>query len=163
MKKIFLVLFLIVSVSYGKQSFTSLQQNDVYLLPKESKQVKGKILDLIKKSQNSIYIAMYNFSYKKIARELIAASKKGVDVKVLFDKSKVKKDDTLYKYMRKNGVETIVTKDKLHTKMAIFDSKIVLIGSMNWTKESFKENYEVVLFTKDQKVVKKLENFIKNY
>jgi len=106
---------------------------------------------------------MYNFSYKKFAKELASASKKGVKVKILFDKSKVKKDDKIFKYLRSNNVETIVTKKKLHTKIAIFDNKVALIGSMNWTKESFKNNYEIVMFTKDKRVVSKLDNFIMKY
>jgi len=160
MKKVLLTLLILSSFIFAKDNLSLTLQNETYLLPKESKQVKEKIINLISNSKSDIKIAMYNFSYKKIAKLLAAASKKGINVKILFDKSKVKKDDKIFKYLRANNIETIVTKKKLHTKIAVFDSKIALIGSMNWTKESFKNNYEVVLFTKDNRVVSKLDNFI---
>jgi len=160
MKRIILTIVLLSSFLFAKENLTLNLQNEVYLLPKESKIVKEKIIKLISNSKSDIKIAMYNFSYKKFAKQLASASKKGIKVKVLFDRSKIKKDDKIFKYLRANNVETIVTKKKLHTKIAVFDSKIALVGSMNWTKESFKNNYEVIVFTKDNRVVSKLDNFI---
>jgi phosphatidylserine/phosphatidylglycerophosphate/cardiolipin synthase-like enzyme len=163
--KIILVSLLFSITVYAKGNIAISNQglNNIYFLPKQADYVKDKIIYLIKNSKHSINIGMYNFSYKKFAKELIRASKKGVNVKILFDKSKIKKDDKLFKYLRNNGIETIVPKEKLHTKMATFDNNTAVIGSLNWTKESFKKNYEVVLFTKDKKIINDIDGFIRNF
>lgn len=137
--------------------------NEVYFLPKETKKTKENILSLIKNSKKSISIAMYNFSYKKFAKELVDSSKNGVNIKIILDKSKVKKDDKLYKYFMKNGINVKIADKKLHTKVAVFDEKIAVLGSINWTKESFKDNYELVLFTKDKNIIDKMLHFINQF
>ncbi|MAD42615.1 MAG: nuclease [Arcobacter sp.] len=137
--------------------------NEVYFLPKETKETKDYILSLIKNSKKSISIAMYNFSYKKFAKQLVDSSKNGVNIKIILDKSKVKKDDKLYKYFKKNGIIVKIADKKLHTKVAVFDEKIAVLGSINWTKESFKDNYELVLFTKDKMTIDKMLNFLNKF
>ena len=161
-----LILSILLSITVNAKqnsSLTSQNVSEVYFLPKQGDYAKDKIINLIKNSKHSINIAMYNFTYKKFAKELVSASKKGVNVKILFDKSKIKKDNKLFKYLRNNGIETIVPKDKLHTKIAIFDKRIAVLGSLNWTKESFKKNYEVILFTKDKKIINEMESFIQKF
>ena len=46
-----------------------------FTLPDESNFLKEKIRYEILSSKESIFIAMYNFSYKNIAKDLIKASK----------------------------------------------------------------------------------------
>ncbi len=151
--KIFIVLSLFVFS-------TTLYSNELYILPKEKNEALEKIESLIKNSKEEIQIAVYNFSHKKISKQLIKAHKNGINVKVYFDSEKIKKDDELYKTLEKNGIKTIIIKDKLHTKLAIFDRKTVYFGSANWTKKSFKENYEILYFTDDKKIVKTLYKFL---
>ena len=161
-----LIVSILLSITVSAKdsiAITTKDLNSVYFLPKQSSTVKDKLINLIKNSRDSIYIGMYNFTYKKIAKELASASKRGVDIKILFDKSKVKDDNKIFKYLRNNGIETIVPKDKLHTKMVIIDRKIAAIGSLNWTKESFKKNYEVILFTKDKKIINDMITFVESF
>lgn len=142
---------------------TLVSVNEVYLLPKETKETKDKILYLIKNSKKNIFIGMYNFSYKKFAKELVSSSKNGVKIKIVLDKSKIKKDDKIYKYLKDNGIDVKIADKKLHTKVAIFDKEIAVLGSINWTKESFKDNYEVVLFSRDKKIINKMLGFLNKF
>ena len=128
--------------------------------PNKAKAAKEKIIDYIKDSKKNIYVSMYNFSYKKFAKPLAKASKRGLKVTVFLDKSKVKKDDRIYKYLMKNGVKVVVANKKLHTKIAIFDEKIIVLGSTNWTKDSFSGNYEVILFSNDKEIISKSLKFL---
>ncbi|APW65732.1 hypothetical protein LPB137_07640 [Poseidonibacter parvus] len=142
-------------------AFTSL--NEIYFLPIETKETKNNISKLIKTAERNIHIAMYNFSYKKFAKELVSSSKKGVKVKIVLDKSKIDKNDKIYKYLKNNGIIVKIANKKLHTKIAIFDEKVAVLGSINWTKESFKNNYEVVMFTKDKKIINKMLTFLNKF
>jgi phosphatidylserine/phosphatidylglycerophosphate/cardiolipin synthase-like enzyme len=140
-------LFLIILLSISLYA-----QNSLYFFPQDAKKAKNDIEKLIKNSKRSIDIAMYNFGHKKLAKLLDKAQKMGVVVKVFYDKK-----DVDFK-----SVETKKVNKKLHTKIAIFDKKTVVFGSPNWTKKSFKENYEVLYITDDKKLVKKFNKFFKS-
>ena len=141
----------------------NLNQNHVYFFPKQADEAKDKIVELIANSKDTIKISMYNFSYKKFAKELVETSKKGVKIQVILDEKKVEEDDEIYKYLKKNDIKIIISKKKLHTKIAIFDNKIALIGSLNWTKESFEENYESLLMSNNKEIIADIDNFFINF
>lgn len=137
-------------------------KDTLFLLPQESKQAEQKIEELIKSSQQSIEVAMYNFSLKSLAQELIQAKKRGLEVKVFLDEEKSKDKSSEYKLLKKNGVDVIlIGYTKLHTKLAIFDKKVAVFGSSNWTKESFDKNYEIIVVSQQDDMLKKLNQFIK--
>ena len=159
--KILLVLVIFASSLFANEVL--LNQSQVYFLPKQADEAKDKIVDLINNSKDSIKISMYNFSYKKFAKELADASKKGVKIQVILDEKKIKEDNDIYKYLKDNNIEVIIADKKLHTKIALFDNKIALIGSLNWTKESFEENYEMLLLSNDKKIISEMENFLSSF
>lgn len=138
----FRALFLSLLLTFNAYSF-----DKIYFLPNESKEVKNKIEKLLDNANETIDIAMYNMSYKRFHKALKRAIKRGVDVTLIYDKSKLK----LSKKIR-----LLKTIKKQHIKLAIVDSKTAIFGSANWKKESFGSNYEIVQITDDKKVVKKL-------
>lgn len=162
MFRILCILFLTISLSYAKVNLsTSITElNQVYLLPEQKNMAKDKILDLIQNAQNSITIAMYNFSYKKFAKALIKAKNRGVEIFILLDKKKALKNK-ISKDLEKKGIKIKLSKKKMHLKVAIFDNKTAVFGSSNWTKESFKNNIELIFITKDMDTIFKLDKFIK--
>ena len=140
----------------------NLYSNEVYILPKQGEQIKGKISESITNAKSEILIAMYNFSYKKFAKDLVEASKNGVKITVFLDSKKVKEDSDISDYLKKNNIKVVLMKDKMHLKLAIIDSKVAIFGSTNWTKESFEENYELIYISEDEKTVETLSSFIKS-
>jgi phosphatidylserine/phosphatidylglycerophosphate/cardiolipin synthase-like enzyme len=141
----------------------NLYANEVFILPKQGDEIKDKISDFIQSSKSEIQIAMYNFSYKKFAKDLVDASKKGVKITVFLDAKKVKEDSEIADFLKKNDIKVVLVKDKMHLKLAIFDSKLAIFGSVNWTKESFEENYELVYICEDKKTIENLSSFIKSF
>ena len=159
--KVFFFIVFFTSTLFANE--VNLNQNHVYFFPKQADEAKDKIVELIANSKDTIKISMYNFSYKKFAKELVEASKNGVKIQVILDEKKVKEDNEIYKYLKKNDIEIIISKKKLHTKIAIFDNKIALIGSLNWTKESFEENYESLLMSNNKEIIADIDNFFINF
>lgn len=141
----------------------NLYSNEVFILPKQGDEIKDKISDFIQSSKSEIQIAMYNFSYKKFAKDLVDASKKGVKITVFLDAKKVKEDSEISDFLKKNDIKVVLVKDKMHLKLAVFDSKLAIFGSVNWTKESFEENYELVYICEDKKTIDSLNSFIKSF
>ena len=131
-------------------SITLYAKEYIYFLPEDSKLAKDHIVKLIKNSKTSIDIAMYNLGYKKFIKQLKKAKKNGVDVNIVYDKG-----------ADLSKLEAKKIKEKLHTKLAIFDKKIVVFGSANWTKASFSENYEIIYISDDEKLVNKFNKFFK--
>ncbi len=144
MIKIFLVLILFVSSSFAFE--------DVYFLPKDSKKVQKDMEKYITNAKESIDIAMYNLSYRKLVDLLNEASNRGIKVKIFYYKKKADLDER---------IETVKVLDKLHTKLAIIDKKIVIFGSANWTDETFKDNYEVFYITDRDELAKQFNDFYK--
>lgn len=149
---------IVLFILFFNLSFSS----ELYFLPKESKEATSKLISLIENSNSSIDIAVYNFTYKKLAKALKDSAKKGVKVTVILDEEKVKEEEkTQYKYLKKEGINIVLTSNKLHIKMAIFDKKTALFGSSNWKKESFTNDYEILYFTKENKTLDKLNLIFK--
>lgn len=151
-KIVFITLFLVLN----------LFSNEVYILPKQGEDIKDKISESIINSKSEILVAMYNFSYKKFAKDLVDASKKGVKVTVYLDSKKVKEDSEISDFLTKNNIKVVLVKDKMHLKVALIDSKTAIFGSTNWTKESFEENYELIYISEDKNIVDTLKTFIKS-
>lgn len=141
-KKLLLICLLVVA-SFGFDK--------IYFLPDESKEAQKEILHLIKNATSNIDIVMYNINYKKFAKALKKASKDGVEVSIIYEKSKLK----FYK-----KINLLKTKRKLHIKLAIIDKKFAIYGSANWKKESFEENYEIINITDDKEKIKKFQQIV---
>jgi len=129
-------------------SIYSFALDEIYFLPYDNERVVEDISKILKEADNSIDIAMYNFTYKKFAKILKKASKKGVDVTIIYYKTKLK----FYK-----KINLLQTKRKQHIKLAIIDDKFAIYGSANWKKESFRDNYEIINITDDKNKIKKFK------
>lgn len=143
MKHFLIILLLVVNIFALEK---------VFFMPKSSKQAKNEVVKQIKNAKISIDIAMYNFKHRKFVKELGKAVKRGVAVKIYYYKKKA---------TFAQGIKVIKVKDKLHTKIAIFDKKIVIFGSPNWTKDAFSKNYEVMYLTDKTNIVKQFNMFFK--
>jgi phosphatidylserine/phosphatidylglycerophosphate/cardiolipin synthase-like enzyme len=121
-------------------------------LPDDSQKAQEHILDLINNANKNIKVAIYSFTYKKFAKALKKASKKGVDVTVIYFKTK---KDFFEKLNFHKRIKLIKSKRKLHIKLAIIDDKYLIFGSANWKKESFGQNYEIVNIIDDKQQIDK--------
>ena len=144
MRKIYLLTFILFSFSFS--------DDKLYFLPAQNKEVKKEIRSLISNAQHNIDLAIYNIRYSKFIDELNKAAIRGVAINIFYEK----KDGNFHK-----NIKFYKTSKKMHTKIAIFDGNIVLFGSANWKKESYKNNYEVVNIINDENKVKKFNEFFK--
>jgi phosphatidylserine/phosphatidylglycerophosphate/cardiolipin synthase-like enzyme len=116
--------------------------------------VDTKIISDISEATQSVKMAMYYLTNKKITKALIKAHQRGVDVKVFTDDKKV--NSKKYKQLKKAGI--IIKDDKnkkalMHNKILIIDNEIVWISSANYTVYSFYRNHDNFLRIKDKTIV----------
>ena len=137
-------------------------KSEIYFLPKDGQKVKDKIITLIEDSQKSIQISMYNLSDKKLLKTLKKYSKKDKYIKLYLDKAKFKKSDKINKFLKDNGIKYKILDKKNHLKLALFDEKIAVLGSANWTKESFEDNFEIIYMTTNKDEIKEIKEIFKS-
>lgn len=120
--------------------------------------VANVILREINSAKKSIYLLMYSFTDQDIANALIAAAKRGVDVRIAFDKSQGAEKNSLSDEMvQALGPQRAVYRNGkgrgiMHEKMAIYDGLTVTLGSYNWTNNAKANNWENLIVLRDAKI-----------
>lgn len=122
------------------------------------------IIKTLSKAKKSIYVQAYSFTSAIIAKALVAAKKRGVDVKIILDKSQIKKNKySSATFFLNNHISTWVD-DKpaiAHNKVMIIDKSVVITGSFNFTKAAQYKNAEnVLIITNNSLAMKYLDNWL---
>jgi phosphatidylserine/phosphatidylglycerophosphate/cardiolipin synthase-like enzyme len=117
--------------------------------------VANVILREINGAKKSIHLLMYSLTDHEIADALIAAAKRGVDVKIVFDKSQGEEKNSLTdEVIEALGPKRAVYRNGkgrgiMHEKMAIYDGLTVTLGSYNWTNNAKANNWENLIVLRD--------------
>lgn len=110
------------------------------------------IVQAIEAARSRILVQAYGFTDKAILSALAQAKARGVDVRVLLDKSndRSNSNESRYSgatYMRNAGVPVWIDYKPAiaHNKIMIIDGREVITGSFNFTSSAQKRNAENVL------------------
>ena len=135
---------------------------NVYFSPQD-KVLTSKIIPLINKAQNKIYISTFFITNHELKTALIEAYNRGVDVKVINDATNASNKYNINKDLRANGikVKTENYAGKNHSKNIIIDNYISIIGSMNFTNSGERRNDENVIIIEDKNINNYLNNIFK--
>jgi len=115
------------------------------------------IVKTIEKARKNIFLQAYGFSHPEIAKALVEAKQRGVEVKVLLDRSNLSQNYSKMKDLQKAGIEVKIDKVPgiAHNKVMILDEKIVITGSFNFTKNADNSNAENVLIVESKDIAQK--------
>jgi len=115
--------------------------------------IEGRLIDKINAAQTSIHIASFEFDLTPVAEALVAAKKRGVDVRwVTDDESGLAVDEDpghgQFAMLQEAGIE-VRSDDRaalMHNKFWIFDGKIAWTGSTNITVSGvFQQNNNTIV------------------
>jgi hypothetical protein len=116
----------------------------------DQKQNDKEIIALINAAQTHIYFAMYEFTLKDIADALVAAKKRGVEVRGLVDAVEAADsyDQPIMTELAQAGIPVEIEKHAdgngiMHIKAIVTDQAYAL-GSYNWTGSATTENDELL-------------------
>jgi len=114
-------------------------------------QCTNGIVSAIDDAKSSILVMAYSFTSLPIAQALIDAYERGIDVKILIDKSQSKNKYSHFHLFLKKGIPTFIDQAKgiAHNKTMIIDERYVLTGSFNWSKAANSKNAENILLIDD--------------
>jgi phosphatidylserine/phosphatidylglycerophosphate/cardiolipin synthase-like enzyme len=115
--------------------------------------IEGRLIEKINAAQTSIHIASFEFDLTPVADALIAAKKRGVEVRwVTDDESGLASDEEpgrgQFAMLQQAGIE-VRSDDRsalMHNKFWIFDGKILWTGSTNITQSGiFKQDNNTIV------------------
>jgi len=111
------------------------------------------IIKAIGQAQKTIKVQAYSFTNADIAKALLDASKRGVQVRVVLDKSQETEKYTSATFLANSGVPVRIDDDFAiaHNKIMILDEETVITGSFNFTKAAEERNAENVLVIRGNK------------
>lgn len=121
------------------------------------------IIEKINEARREILVAMYCFTSRPLARALVRARERGVNVKVMLDRDCAKDKYSKEEYLRKNGIMVKLSPErsgllsrffqiyppKMHHKFAVIDENVLITGSYNWTRTAEISNWENILLFED--------------
>lgn len=108
----------------------------------------------LKAAKRTIYVQAYSFTSQPIAAALVEAHQRGVNVKVVLDKSQKTEKYSSADFVAHAGIETLIDSKHAiaHNKIMVIDETVVLTGSFNFTKAAEERNAENLLVITDAKL-----------
>jgi phosphatidylserine/phosphatidylglycerophosphate/cardiolipin synthase-like enzyme len=105
-----------------------------------------KLAALYGKARRYIYVAIYGITYPPIVKALVAAHKRGVDVRVISDRERLNdpKQVAALDTLRLAGIPVKINRHEnlMHLKQAVMDDEVNTSGSMNQTGSGNRYNDE---------------------
>jgi phosphatidylserine/phosphatidylglycerophosphate/cardiolipin synthase-like enzyme len=103
-------------------------------------------------AKTRILVQAYSFTSAPVAKALLDAHKRGVQVQVILDKSQRTEKYSSADFLANQGVPTLIDAAHAiaHNKVMIIDSETVITGSFNFTKAAQEKNAENVLIIPDK-------------
>lgn len=116
------------------------------------------IIKAIGQAKKTIKVQAYSFTNADIAKSLLDASKRGIEVRVVLDKSQETEKYTSATFLVNSGIPVRIDDDFAiaHNKVMILDDEAVITGSFNFTKAAEERNAENVLVIRGNRELAKL-------
>ncbi len=105
------------------------------------------IVSEIDQAKSDVLVQAYSFTSKAIARALVNAHARGVEVQIIVDKKQIYARGSVAEYEWRSGVPVYVDHyhNAAHNKVMIIDSSTVITGSFNFTRAAEESNAENLL------------------
>jgi phosphatidylserine/phosphatidylglycerophosphate/cardiolipin synthase-like enzyme len=116
----------------------------------------GRCTDMIVQAlgaaRQRVLVQAYSFTSAPIAKALLEAHKRGVQVQVILDKSQRTDKYSAADFLANQGVPTRIDAEHAiaHNKVLLIDAETVVTGSFNFTKAAQEKNAENLLLIRDQ-------------
>lgn len=104
----------------------------------------GRIVALFASAARSVDVCVFTITDDRLSRAVLDAHRRGVAVRIITDDDKAFDAGSDVGRLARAGVEVRTDREvgHMHHKFAIFDARLLLTGSYNWTRSACDENYE---------------------
>ena len=118
-----------------------------------------RLVTLYQHAKRYIYVSVYGLTYPRAVEALVAAKKRGVDVRMLTDQERTKdvKQHTALQTLRLAGIPIRINQHDglMHLKQVVIDDEINTSGSMNHTTSGNWYNDERMDIINDRAISRK--------
>jgi len=113
------------------------------------------LIEATNAAQRSVDICVFTITDNRISRVIRRAHERGVAVRILTDDDKASDRGSDVQRLREAGVPIRVDRSQhhMHHKFAVFDARLAVTGSYNWTRSAAEHNRENLLVTDEPRVV----------
>jgi phosphatidylserine/phosphatidylglycerophosphate/cardiolipin synthase-like enzyme len=141
--------------AHGSPTYSPLSAPEIAFSPNGG--ATEMVVRTIDSAKSSVRVAAYTFTSKPIAQALLEAHKRGIDVRVVVDKSNVTARYTAATVLANMGVPVRVDYNYaiMHDKFVVVDGQVVESGSFNFTAAAETKNAENVLVLHDAAVAQR--------
>jgi len=123
--------------------------------------VSDRIIKAIDSSSSSIDLAIFDFTAQDIKSALDRAKNRGVNIRIVADSRQAKGTHSVIQTLINEGFDIKIVhgigRGIMHNKFAIFDKKLLITGSYNWTNNAEHFNYENAVFITDPETIKQYQ------
>lgn len=109
------------------------------------------VVDALDHATNTVLVQAYSFTSAPIAKALVEAHRRGINVQVILDKSQRTEKYSEADFIKHAGIPCFIDDQHAiaHNKIMIMDDQLVLTGSFNFTKGAEEKNAENLLVIHD--------------
>ena len=114
------------------------------------------IVRSLQNARRTADICVFTITDNRIARPLVETHRRGVQVRVISDNYKSEDLGSDIDRLRAEGVPVRLDNSPhhMHHKFAVFDGRVLINGSYNWTRSAAEHNRENVLITRNPELVR---------
>jgi phosphatidylserine/phosphatidylglycerophosphate/cardiolipin synthase-like enzyme len=104
----------------------------------------------IERSRHEVLVLAYSFTARPVAEALVAASRRGVAVEIILDKSNEHEEHTDLPFLLDQGLPPLIDDHHAiaHNKIMLVDRHTLVTGSFNFTNQAEHENAENLVILK---------------
>ena len=153
------LLFFLLAAFLLVQAAPALAEPEVFFSPNGG--VRNRLLRAINHTKATIDLAIFDFTSGELAGALLAAKERGVVIRIVADARQAQGKQSEIPFLLEKGVKIRLARGNgrgiMHHKFAIFifDGKLLVVGSYNWTDSAERFNHENVIILDDPAVVQR--------
>ncbi len=116
-----------------------------------------QVVDALNGAKKNVLVQAYSFTSAPIAKALVDAKRRGVEVKVILDRSNRSAHYSAATFLAHAGIPVWIDAQHAiaHNKVMIIDGRTVLTGSFNFTKAAEQQNAENLVTINDSTIAEK--------
>lgn len=135
---------------------SSIDQSETEAWFSPDRECHSRIVRLIEQARFSAEICVFTITDDRISDTIIEAHDRGLPIRIITDDEKAFDAGSDIMRLERAGVEIRVdqTRYHMHHKFALFDRKLLLTGSYNWTRSADAYNEENFIILNDRSLIR---------
>lgn len=130
-----------------------MSHSEAHFSPRDN--VFARIVRALDECRAQAELAVFTITDDRITKAILAAHQRGVRLRIVSDNDKAHDLGSDIERLAAAGIRVRIdrTPVHMHHKFAVFDQRVLLTGSYNWTRSANAENAENILLTDDPTLV----------